>query len=109
MKDRLLTKINLKKSVESTGVLLLDNCSCVVLLPYVLYICIALLPSIHGAVAHGCAVYEPKDGHMHCPISVYPWMVEGKYMLFMENACLPMKYSGYYHQLFVGAYVAVKR
>ena len=64
----------------------------------------------HTVFSRDAVISRMQDGgDMHCPISVYPWMVEGKYMLFMENACLPMKYSGYYHQLFVGAYVAVKR
>ena len=36
-------------------------------------ICIALLSFIHGVVAHGCAVYEPKDGHMHFPHFLRPY------------------------------------
>ena len=38
--------------------LLLGNRSCVTLLPYILYICVVLLPSIHG--------------HMHCPNTIRP-------------------------------------
>ncbi len=45
-----------------TASLLLGNCSCVTLLPYVLYICIALLPSIHGHM---------QNLHFHHPCRSY--------------------------------------
>ena len=55
--------------------LLLGNSSCIALIPYVLYICVVLLPSIRPTWKWEVRKMQGaifRHGHMHCPNKLHP-------------------------------------